>query len=64
MVDATVDPFALSLPSQVPFHTSKGYTLRVAKQVLLGAWTQSLRLWNVTFAGDAPDASGGDSLRQ
>ena len=27
VVDAVVDRFALSLPSHVPFHTAKGYTL-------------------------------------
>jgi pyruvate dehydrogenase (quinone) len=36
IVDAVVDPFALSLPSHVPFHTVKGYTLSLAKQVLSG----------------------------
>lgn len=36
MVDALVDRFALSLPSHVPFHTAKGYTLRMAKQVRSG----------------------------
>lgn len=36
VVDAVVDPFALSLPSHVPFHTAKGYTLSLAKQVLSG----------------------------
>jgi len=36
VVDAVVDPFALSLPSHVPFHTVKGYTLSLAKQVLSG----------------------------
>lgn len=36
IVDAVVDPFALSLPSHVPFHTAKGYTLSLAKQVLSG----------------------------
>ncbi len=36
VVDAVVDPFALSLPSHVPFHTAKGYTLSFAKQVLSG----------------------------
>jgi hypothetical protein len=35
-VDAVVDPFALSLPSHVPFHTAKGYTLSLARQVLSG----------------------------
>ena len=36
VVDAVVDPFALSLPSHVPFHTAKGFTLSIAKQVLSG----------------------------
>jgi pyruvate dehydrogenase (quinone) len=36
VVDAVVDPFALSLPSHVPFHTAKGYTLSMAKQVFAG----------------------------
>jgi pyruvate dehydrogenase (quinone) len=36
VVDAVVDPFALSLPSHVPVHTAVGYTLSVAKQVLSG----------------------------
>jgi len=36
VVDAVVDPDALSLPSHVPFHTVKGFTLSVAKQVLAG----------------------------
>lgn len=36
VVDAVVDPFALSLPSHVPFHTAKGYTLSLAKQALSG----------------------------
>jgi len=38
VVDAVVDPLALALalPSYVPFHTMKGYTLSVAKQVLSG----------------------------
>jgi pyruvate dehydrogenase (quinone) len=34
VVDAVVDPFALSLPAHVPFHTAMGYTLSLAKQVL------------------------------
>jgi pyruvate dehydrogenase (quinone) len=33
---AVVDPFALSLPSHVPFHTAKGFTLSFAKQVWSG----------------------------
>jgi pyruvate dehydrogenase (quinone) len=36
VVDAVVDPLALSMPSHVPFHTAKGFTLSVAKQVLSG----------------------------
>lgn len=36
VVDAVVDPLALSLPSHVPFHTAKGFTLSMAKQVLSG----------------------------
>jgi pyruvate dehydrogenase (quinone) len=36
VVDAVVDPFALSLPARVPFHTAKGYTLSIGKQVLSG----------------------------
>jgi pyruvate dehydrogenase (quinone) len=36
VVDAVVDPLALSLPSHSPFHTVKGYTLSFAKQVLTG----------------------------
>ena len=36
VVDAVVDPFALSLPSHVPFHTVKGFTLSLAKQVWSG----------------------------
>jgi len=36
VVDAVVDPLALSLPSHVPFHTAKGFTLSLAKQVLNG----------------------------
>src|SRR5579862_3236004 len=36
VVDVLVDPYALAMPSHVPFHTIKGYTLSVAKQVLSG----------------------------
>jgi pyruvate dehydrogenase (quinone) len=35
-VDAVVDPLALSLLSHVPFHTAKGFTLSMAKQVWNG----------------------------
>jgi pyruvate dehydrogenase (quinone) len=43
VVDAVVDPFALSLPSHVPFHTAKGYTLSMAKQVLSGRMDSVIR---------------------
>jgi pyruvate dehydrogenase (quinone) len=36
VVDAVVDPLALSLPAHVPFHTVTGFTLSLAKQVLTG----------------------------
>jgi pyruvate dehydrogenase (quinone) len=36
VVDAVVDPFAMSLPSHVPFHTARGFTLSLAKQVWSG----------------------------
>ncbi len=36
VVDAVVDPFALSLPSHVPLHAAVGYTLSMARQVLSG----------------------------
>src|SRR5580658_4758370 len=36
VVDAVVDPFALSMPSHSPFHTAKGFTLSMAKQVWSG----------------------------
>jgi pyruvate dehydrogenase (quinone) len=36
VVDAVVDPYALSMPSHVPWHTAEGFTLSVAKQVLNG----------------------------
>jgi pyruvate dehydrogenase (quinone) len=36
VVDAVVDPFALSLPSHVPLHAATGFTLSIAKQVLSG----------------------------
>ena len=36
VVDAVVDPFALSRPSHVPFHAAKGFTLSLAKQILSG----------------------------
>jgi pyruvate dehydrogenase (quinone) len=36
VVDVVVDPYALSLPSHIPFHAAKGFTLSLAKQVLNG----------------------------
>jgi pyruvate dehydrogenase (quinone) len=36
VVDAVVDPFALSIPSHVPVHTAVGFTLSMAKQVWNG----------------------------
>ena len=36
VVDAVVDPYALSLPSHLPFHAVTGFTLSLAKQVLSG----------------------------
>ena len=36
VVDAVVDPYALSLPAHVPLRTAAGYTLSLAKQVLSG----------------------------
>jgi pyruvate dehydrogenase (quinone) len=36
VVDAVVDPFALSLPSHIPFHAAEGFTLSLAKQVWNG----------------------------
>ena len=36
VVDVVVDPYALSLPSHLPFRTVTGFTLSLAKQVLSG----------------------------
>jgi len=36
VIDAVIDPYALSLPSHVPFHVVEGFTLSMAKQVLSG----------------------------
>jgi pyruvate dehydrogenase (quinone) len=36
VVDAVVDPYALALPSHVPFHVAGGFTLSFAKQILSG----------------------------
>jgi hypothetical protein len=36
VLDAVVDPCALSMPSRIPFHTAARFTLSPAKQVLNG----------------------------
>jgi pyruvate dehydrogenase (quinone) len=36
VVDVVVEPYALSLPSHIPFHVAQGFTLSLAKQVLSG----------------------------
>ncbi len=36
VVDAVVDPYALSLPAHDPFHVAESFTLSLAKQVLNG----------------------------
>ena len=36
VVDAVVDPRALAIPSHIPFHTAKGFTLSFFKQVVNG----------------------------
>jgi pyruvate dehydrogenase (quinone) len=36
VVDVVVDPYALSLPSHLPFRTVTGFTLSLAKQILSG----------------------------
>jgi pyruvate dehydrogenase (quinone) len=43
VVDAVVDRFALAMPSHVPFHTAKGFTLSFAKQVLSGRLDSVIR---------------------
>jgi pyruvate dehydrogenase (quinone) len=43
IVDAVVDPFALSLPAHVPFHTAKGFTLSMAKQVWSGKMDEVIK---------------------
>jgi len=43
VVDAVVDPYALALPSHVPFHAAKGFTLSLAKQVLNGKMDSVIR---------------------
>ena len=43
VVDAVVYPYALSLPSHVPFHAAEGYTLSLAKQVLAGRFDDVIK---------------------
>jgi pyruvate dehydrogenase (quinone) len=43
VVDAVVDPLALSLPSHVPLHTAKGFTLSLAKQAWSGRLDNVIR---------------------
>ena len=43
VVDAVVDPYALSLPAHVPLHTAAGYTLSLAKQVLTGRFDDVIK---------------------
>jgi pyruvate dehydrogenase (quinone) len=43
VVDAVVDPLALSLPSHIPFHTAKGFTLSLAKQVWNGKMDEVIK---------------------
>jgi pyruvate dehydrogenase (quinone) len=43
VVDAVVDPYALSLPAHVPLRTAAGYTLSLAKQVLAGRYDDVIK---------------------
>ena len=43
VVDAVVDRYALALPSHAPFHTIKGFSLSVAKQVLNGKMDELIK---------------------
>ena len=43
VVDAVVDPFALSMPSHVPLHTAMGFTLSFAKQVWNGQMDEVIK---------------------
>ena len=44
VVDAVVEPFALSLPSHVPLHTVTGFTMSVAKQVWNGKMDEVIKM--------------------
>jgi pyruvate dehydrogenase (quinone) len=43
VVDAVVDPYAMSLPSHVPVHTAKGFALSMAKQVWGGKMDEVIK---------------------
>jgi pyruvate dehydrogenase (quinone) len=43
VVDAVVDPYALSLPAHVPLRTAAGYTLSLAKQLLAGRFDDVIK---------------------
>jgi pyruvate dehydrogenase (quinone) len=43
VVDALVDPYALSLPAHVPLHVAKSYTLSLAKQVVAGRFDDVIK---------------------
>jgi pyruvate dehydrogenase (quinone) len=43
VVDAVVEPYALSLPSHVPFHVAESFTLSLAKQVLNGKMDEVIK---------------------
>jgi pyruvate dehydrogenase (quinone) len=43
VVDAVVEPYALSLPSHVPFHVAESFTLSLAKQVLHGKMDEVIK---------------------
>ena len=43
VIDAVIDPYALSLPAHVPFHTAKDYTLSLTKQVLAGRFDDVIK---------------------
>jgi pyruvate dehydrogenase (quinone) len=43
VVDVVVDPYALSLPSHLPFHTVGGFTLSLAKQVVSGKMDAAIK---------------------
>jgi pyruvate dehydrogenase (quinone) len=43
IVDAVIDPFALSLPAHVPLHTATGFTLSLSKQVLAGRFDDVIK---------------------